>query len=163
MRDVQWIPLSNPTTVSQKKVPAAYRRVISQLTAEVRHATIHTGHEALRRCSYAMETLDAFAKELSSTRSITAAFRSKILTPILQRQLQGIPDHYTPAVSGVIASDHETVTIGDATNFYLNEDPTHPQCIPGYRRNLIYIPEMMWHWGQGVIYPVGTWWVHGGF
>jgi hypothetical protein len=19
------------------------------------------------------------------------------------------------------------------------------------------------HWGQGVIYPVGTWWVHGGF
>ena len=94
-----------------------------------------------------MEILDAFGAELSSVRSMTSDFRSKILTPILQRQLRGLPDYYTPIVSKTIASGHEKVTIGNATEFYLQVDPTDCQLIPSYRRNLIYIPEMRWHLG----------------
>jgi hypothetical protein len=97
-----------------------------------------------------MEVLDAFAEELSAVDPVTPAFRSKVLTPILQRQLCGVPDHYTPCVIGAIASDGETVTLGDATKFYLQEDPTGPECIPAYRRNLIYIPEARWHLGTVV-------------
>ena len=135
------------TFLSEKEIPAAYHRLACQLTAEIIHAKDHTGHEALCRCSYAMEVLDAFGAELSSVRIVTADFRSKVLTPILQRQLRGVPDYYTPGVSNAVASDGETVTICDATNFYLHDDPTHPRCIPSYRRNLIYIPETRWHLG----------------
>ena len=135
------------TFLFKKDIPAAYHRLVCQLTAEIIHATHHTGHEALRRCSYAMEILDAFGAELSSVRVVTADFRSKVLTPILQRQLRGIPDYYTPGVSNAVASDGEMVTISDATKFYLEDDPTDPECIPSYRRNLIYIPEARWHLG----------------
>jgi hypothetical protein len=133
-----------------KKVPAAYHRLVCQLVAEITHATSHSGHEAQRRCSYAMEVLDLFAEELFDVDPVTPAFRSGVLTPILQRQLCGVPDHYTPSVIGAIASDGETVTLGDSTKFYLREDPTGPECIPAYRRNLIYIPEARWHLGTVV-------------
>ena len=91
-----------------------------------------------------MEVLDAFGAELTSVRSTTANFRSKVLTPILQRHLQGVPDHYAPQVSLVISANDD-VTIGDATKFYLGQDPTDPQWIPTYRRNILYVPEVRWH------------------
>ena len=88
-----------------------------------------------------MEVLDAFGAELSSVQVMTADFQSKVLTPILQCQLQGVPNYYTPGVSNAVATDGETVTIKDATKFYLGTDPTYPQCIPRYCHNLIYISE----------------------
>ena len=146
MRTVKWGVNKNSGVVNRSMdIPAAYYRVVCQLTAEIAHASNHSGHEALRRCSYAMEVLDAFGAELSLIRSANADFRSKVLTPILQRHLRGVPDHYTPVVSLAFTSDEEAVTISDATNFYLKEDPTDPQWIPSYRRNLISIPEVRWH------------------
>lgn len=154
MRKIKWGVNNEPKVLVEKEIPAGYCRLISQLSAEITHAALHSGHEALRRCSYAMEVLDAFGTELSSVRSMNADFRSKVLTPILQRQLRGVPDHYTPGVSCAIASDGKVVTIADATEFYLREDPLDPKWIPSYRRNLIYTPEMRWH--LGVILGIAT-------
>lgn len=148
MRTVRWQITKGSRVVGRSiDIPAAYHRLVCQLTAEIAHASSYFGHEALRRCSYAMEVLDAFGTELTSSRSLTADFRSKILTPILQRQLRGASDCYFPPMSYIVSSDGATVTIGDATRYYLAEDPTHPKWIPSYRRNLIYIPEMRWHLG----------------
>jgi len=148
MRNVKWTKTSEPVERS-KDIPAAYHRLVCQLVAEIAHAGELSSHEAMRRSSYALEVLDAFAVELSSTRSLTPDFRSKVLTPILQRQLQGLHDGYSPSVSDGIAvwADSETgvVTIRDVTQFYLQEDPTLPERIPEYRRTMIYSPEMMWH------------------
>lgn len=95
-------------------------------------------------------------------------FRSKVLTPILQRQLWGIYDGYGPSVREAIPisrsatpnsdEDEPTITILDATKFYLSEDPVDPALIPNYRRNLIYIPEARWHLGvmMGKHEKVGT-------
>ena len=148
-------------TVSKKyKVPAPYDRVIAQLRAEDRHGDHNQGHEALRRQSYARRVLDEFAKEISSYKGSDVSFRSKVLTPILARQLAGVPDAYSPGVKvGVIPSsswpspeDEEpikeseiSVSIGDATDFYLGRDPTDITLIPDYRYNMLSIPEVMWH------------------
>ena len=148
MRPVKWQANKDSRLVQRSMdIPAAYHRLVAQLTAEITHASSHSGHEALRRCSYAMEVLDAFGAELTSSRSLTSDFRSKVLTPILQRQRRGTSHCYLPPLSYVISSNGETVTIGDATGYYLQEDPTHPDWIPAYRRNLIYIPKMRWHLG----------------
>jgi hypothetical protein len=148
LRQIKWsIDKNSKTAELSRNIPAAYHRLVCQLNAEITHAEKHSGHEALRRCSYAMEVLDTFGEELASLRNPGVGFRSKVLTPILQRQLRGIPDHYSPSISCVIASDCETVTIRDATEFYLSVDPTDPQWISVYRRNLISVPEMRWHLG----------------
>jgi hypothetical protein len=84
----------------------------------------------------------------SSTDTAMMAFRSIVLTPILQRQLFGIHDAYTPYVRSTISEDNDTeLTIEVVTKFYLGEDPIDPVNIPTYRRNLIYLPEARWHLG----------------
>jgi len=147
MRNVKWVEIEERVEHS-RNIPAAYHRLVCQLSAEVSNVDVdaHSDHEVVRRCIYALQVLDAFAVELYSTR-MTPAFRSKVLTPILQRQLRGLPDYYTPSTVLGIASDKAKVTIRDATAFYLREDPTLPQWIPSYRRNLIFVPDMLWHLG----------------
>jgi hypothetical protein len=130
------------------KIPAPYDRIVSQLITEAEHATRHHGHEAVRRQSYALEVLDAFGDEITSYDGPQAAFRSRTLTPILQRHLWGVSDEYGPCVRGAVLDDAEgEPTITMATQFYLSEDPTDPGLIPTYRRNIIYIPEARWHLG----------------
>lgn len=148
IRTVTWGVNQNSRVVEKSRdIPAAYYRVVCQLVAEIAHASVDFSHESLRRCSYAMEVLDAFGAELASIHSTTARFRSKVLTPILQRQLRGVADNHTPVVKLAVSPRGEDVTIDDASKFYLSEDPTDPQWIPTYRRNLIYIPEVRWHLG----------------
>jgi hypothetical protein len=89
-------------------------------------------------------------------------WRSKVLTPILQRQLQGIPDPYAPAIHTAISNcsrdddddvyedgededANDVVTISDATKFYLGTDPLDPSNLPTFRRNLVYIREVRWY------------------
>jgi hypothetical protein len=139
---------------------APYDRIISQLLAEVRHAIGHDCHEARRRQQYAMKVLDAFGAEFKKAYKHAdfrpAEFRSKVLTPILQRQLAAIPDAYTPTVRAAIpsspresitTSSRDRLTIRDVTEFYLGLDPTDPKHIRSYRRNLLLIPEARWHLG----------------
>ena len=132
------------------KLPAAYHRIVSQLGLEIQYGEMNNSHEARRRMAYAREVLDAFGRELEQLEVTTApamkAFRSAVLTPILQRQLWGVPDAYTPFVrSAIKGKKHAELTIKAATEFYLKRDPTDPSNIPIYRRNLLYIPEARWH------------------
>jgi hypothetical protein len=130
------------------QIPAPYDRIVAQFILEDEHAELHRGHEAVRRQSYVNEVLDMFAEEIIGYDGLDAAFRSKVLTPILQRHLWGVHDAYGPSVRGAILNgDEGKVTIGMATQFYLSDDPTDPMLIPTYRRNIIYNPEVRWHLG----------------
>lgn len=139
--EVNWIPYL---------VPAPYDRIISQLLCKANHAKRHSSHESLRRGEYALKVLDVFATEhlaFQSTGLAPASFRSKTLTPILQRHRLGIHDAYAPFVRAGISSEAEPLTIEDVTDFYLGVDPTDPEFIPSYRRNLLYLPDSRWHLG----------------
>lgn len=128
-----------------KQVPVQYARLVQQFDLEDRHGFEDTGHESRRRMAYARHVLNEFGKELEYFRGGEGEFRSKVLTPILQRQLRGVPDCHTPDIDHYISESGEEVTIGEATRFYLLIDPLDPVCIPTYRRNLIYIREARWH------------------
>ena len=109
-------------------------------------------HEARRRETYARQVLDAFGKELEGFTNFTKAamkrFRSAVLTPILQRQLYGVPEAYTPSVRRAVMRDHSELTIKAATELYLGDDPTDPENIPNYHQNLLYAQEARWHLGR---------------
>jgi len=90
--------------------------------------------------------LEAFGRELEYYRGPAASFRSYVLTPVLQRQLRGLPDVYTKPLRDYMATKPDgRVTIADATRFYLGIDPLDARCIPSYRRNLIYVRDARWH------------------
>lgn len=134
---VQW------TTVN---VPVPYVRLVDQFIKEDKHGDHDRGHEALRRQSYARQMLDMFAAELVNFEGRESNFRSRVLTPVLQRQLQGVPDCYSPAIRESVArTDVNSITISDATDFYLSIDPLDPKFIASYRRNMLYIREARWH------------------
>lgn len=121
-------------------IPAPYDRILGQLVAEVGFAMDHNIYEALRRQSYANEILDGFVDEIDLYSGPSRNFRSKVLSPILQRQLKGVYDAQGPMVRSAVGT-----TIGEATEFYLEDDPTDPGNIPIYRRNIIYSAEARWH------------------
>ena len=93
------------------------------------------------------------ARVLHSPSEAASKWRSKVLTPIVQRQLAGVYDAYRPTLEFGVRSQSVDVTkdvqmsIGEATEFYLGEDPTDPGLIPTYRRNLIYSRELRWYLG----------------
>ena len=131
-------------------VPAAYHLIVCQLVAEDMHGMINNSHESHRRQAYAKATLDAFGAELKAFKSSKApphTFRSKTLTPILQRQRVGLHDAYTPYVSAGINKQKDKLSIEDVTRFYLKIDPTDPKYIPSYRHNLLYCPDARWYLG----------------
>ena len=132
------------------KVPAPYDRIVSQLIAESVHSKTDLSHESCRRGVYAMETLDAFGDELKAfgaSKRPPATFRSRVLTPILQRQRAGIYDAYRPFVQSCIAGAGKIPSIMEVTQLYLGSDPADPTHISTYRRNILYTPNVRWHLG----------------
>ena len=130
-----------------QRIPAPYDHIVSQLLCEEAHGEIDHGHEARRRQTYAQRVLDAFWKEIKDYDDEPEMFRSKVLTPILQRQLWAVQENYSPMVRAGVRNGEGNPTIKDATEFYLKDDPTDPEWIPSYRRNLLHIPEARWHLG----------------
>jgi hypothetical protein len=128
------------------EIPFLYVQLIAQLNAENDHGDRDSGHESLRRQSYVRDILNHVAKELKTVKEPTRRFRSKVLNPILQRYLRGIPDCYTPSIRAAIADDGQP-TIADVTRFYLSEDPVSPKHMDRYRRNLVYLTELRWYLG----------------
>jgi hypothetical protein len=124
-------------------LPMIYVQLIAQLIAEDEHGEEDEGHEARRRQSYARQVLDKAGVELRYSKVEGAVFRSAVLSPILQRNMKGVPDSYTPSVCNAISGGE--VTIRDATEFYLWRDPVDPTYISHYRRNLLCIPPSRWY------------------
>ena len=132
----------NATITAVRKIPIGYIQLVDQLVKESIHGMEGT-QESVRRSAYADLTLDAFACELFSKKEAGPKFRSKVLTPLMQRHRMGIADHYTPVLQMAIGGD----TAADATIFYLREDPIESRYLSQYRRSLMYIPESRWHLG----------------
>ena len=134
------------------EVPAVYHRLVCQLVSEEAHGVKHNSHESRRRQMYARRVLTAFAQEIESQRHgediPPASFRSRILTPIIQRQLRAVHDAYLPSIhAAMLPKGAASLTISRATEIYLHEDPTPAYLIPRYRRYLLYVPEPRWHLG----------------
>ena len=144
---------SNRITYRKKHIPAPYDRILCQLIMEDRHGAVDRSHEAVRRQSYAQQVLDEFAKDFTSYEGEPIDFRSNVLSPILQRQLMGVSDAYLVSVRKAVGEGSDNPTIGQATRFYLEDDPTIPELIPNYRFNMVFIPQVRWHLGilMGVI------------
>jgi hypothetical protein len=132
-------------------IPAAYHRLVCQLVTEIKHGVENDSYECHRRMVYARKVLDAFGEELEPLKGLSKAemvgFRSVVLTPILQRQLWGFHDAYTPFVRDAVRRKQAQLTIAAATEFYLKDDPTDPAYIPYYRRSLLSVPLARWHLG----------------
>lgn len=135
------------TVWKERQFPQPYARLAEQLTFEDIHGLADHGHESVRRQAYARRVLDEFGKEFEAYNGPPARFRSRVFTPILQRQLQGMPDAYAPALSRKLSLTKPCgpVSIREATAFYLGVDPLNHLCIGSFRRNLIYIREARWH------------------
>ncbi|KAF9779586.1 hypothetical protein BJ322DRAFT_1024452 [Thelephora terrestris] len=128
-----------------KHIPVQYARLLHQFILEIELAKKNKAHEILRRQTYAQKVLDEFGLELNRFRGAEHQFRSKVLTPILQRQLNGIPDVHGPAIRRALDPQNSKPTIARVTAFYLGMDPLDPKYIPSYRHNLVYIREARWH------------------
>lgn len=132
-------------TWSSIKIHPQYARLVHQLTLEAEQGDKDSTHEAIRRGGYARRMLDAFSEEIDRHKGSPLGFRSKTFTPVLQRQVRGIPDNYAPFIrSNVSGQTNTKPTIADATDFYLGHDPLDPSLISAYRRNLLYIREAKW-------------------
>jgi hypothetical protein len=141
------------------RIPAAYHRIVSQLVGEIVFATNNDIYEARRRQVYARQVLDFFGQELLRLKGYSPAamvnFRSKVLTPILMRQLRGTDDAYAPFVHKAVQRKHQQLTIKAATEYYFGLDPVDPMWIPTYRRNLLYLPVARWYLGFLMHNPKG--------
>ena len=128
-------------------IPAPYDRILAQLLAEIEHGTKCTGLESRRRQTFAREVLYEFWVEIQRRQDENGnqSFRSRVLTPILQRQLRGVEENYRPVVEEAVACGGDEPTIEQATKFYLKHDPIDRRWIRRYRRNLLYVPEVRWH------------------
>ena len=146
---------SYKVTYTSYEVPAAYHRLICQLTAEEAHGRTHNSHESRRRQMYARQVLDGLAKEILKNAAkppakqiSPASFRSQTLTPLLQCQLRGVHDAYMPSVhAATIRRGEDSLTISRMTEVYLRQDPALAYLAPYYRRHLLYIPEPRWYLG----------------
>lgn len=148
----------------KRYIPVVYAQLLHQLCTEIGHAHTNTAHEAQRRAAYAEQVTDLFGDEIYSRRDLSrpgnaaSSWRSKVMTPIIQRQIAGVPDAYLPALhAGVLDPENDDpevdddtcvsreMTIAEATTFYLDADPADPALIPEYRRNLLYSRELRWY------------------
>ena len=126
--------------MKKTKVHVQYTHIIHQLMLEDEHGQVNTGHEALRHCTYTQMVLDHLGKELDFYRGPLVRFCSKVLTPILQRQLKGVPNVYAPSIWRAIALQNDMPTISQVTKFYLGNNPLSPGCIPSVR-TMVFTPD----------------------
>ncbi|KAF9785924.1 hypothetical protein BJ322DRAFT_1107806 [Thelephora terrestris] len=124
-------PVQGFITLKQVYIPIPYIRLIDQVKNGALQAEYNQGHKAQYCGRYAQCTLDKFGEEVEGARQIEhpgphmSAWHSKVLTPILQRQLQGVSDAYWPSIhAGVLDPEDGSddldrkMTIVAATKFY---------------------------------------------
>ena len=125
-------------------VPIQYARIIHQFLLEDLHGKRDRGHESLRRRTYVDAMLDALGIELDRYHGQPGNFRSRVLNPVLQRQIRGVPDVYAPSIRNAVAPGVEKPTIEQVTSFYFQYDVLDSKFIPSFRRNLVYSREVIW-------------------
>lgn len=143
--------ISNPhlmTTGNGKKfrINAGYRTVLLGLLREVEFESVDQVKSAKCnfRAHYLVKVLDAFAAELNNPGDRKRLldekpyhFRSKVLNPLLQRQMRGVSDNSPDEVEKAVGR-----TDDDAHVFYHGEDPLAPEGRKLAIRNLLYVPSV---------------------
>jgi hypothetical protein len=131
-------------------VHAGYKHVLLGFLREIKFVTrdaLGTSNAfIIFRAWYLIKVLDAFVAELLDLwkRQHTfhptnmqptpgPSFRSKVLNPLLQRQLRGIADHDLDAIRSSAGT-----SIEDIKSFYLEKDPLDPNLSTTYLRNILY-------------------------
>jgi hypothetical protein len=96
--------------------------------------------------TYAQKIIDALVDELTE-RGPTQGdlrWRSRVLNPILQRQLHGYMDH-EPQMLATEFGDLEGEALKKAVNtFYLSRDPLHPSEQFSFREGVLYVTQARW-------------------
>jgi len=134
-------------------IHAGYRRVLFAFLQEI--GMVCRKELPVDECGfrgrYLAKVLDSFVKELEHHQRKSESFlspeagvdfntvephlfRSRVLNPILQRQLRGIPDNESALVKKAVGT-----TMAAAQEFYLSLDPLHPNLARRMFKNLLYI------------------------
>jgi hypothetical protein len=121
------------------EIPAGYRRPLVGFIREIEFMTVDDikSHNCLHRATYLIKILDLFAEELQDRAKdgkTSALFRSRILNPILQRQLKGTDDHEPELLKRAVGT-----APGAAAKFYLEHDPLDPKWANILRRATLYL------------------------
>jgi hypothetical protein len=131
-------------------VHKGYLRVLAGLNADISHGPVHKSGNAYFRMTYAQFVIDKLATELEDSgpkKGSEASWRSKILNPILQRQLNGYHDHEAPMLKahfdGLEGAELQT----EINKFYLSQDPLAALVQPALRRGILYVTEPRWFLG----------------
>ena len=98
----------------------------------------------LFRAMYLLRVLSEFGQELvdAPAGSVTPEWRSRVLNPLLQRQLRGIYDHDSDRIEKEVGPSRE-----DAHKFYLTHDPLDYGVGRRLRHNLLYLWQVRWSLG----------------
>jgi len=137
------------------EIHPGYRPFILGLLREIEFMTDDklATHNCLGRAVYLQKVMDEFAEELEAAFvMVKERWRSRVLNPLLQRQLRGVSDHEPAAVKSEVGD-----TLGASAAFYLTHDPLNPNLTKKLRRNILYI----WHvrlslTSFGYFYQVGS-------
>ena len=114
-----------------------YLRVVVGLNREITFETEDDlkSHNCRFRSMYSMKILDHFAEELLAIgQGPGPRWRSRILNPLLQRQLEGLTDYEAQSVEEGVGS-----SIEEAVKFYLVQDPLDPKNTLKMMHNILYI------------------------
>lgn len=121
----------------EHRIHAGYRRVLTGFIWEIEFMIVDkiATHNCLHRGVYLSKVLDLFAEELESVpKNAGVRFRSRVLNPLLQRQLQGICDQEP----GMIEKDVGE-TLEGAAKYYLKLDPLDPKHTNKMLHEILYI------------------------
>ena len=85
----------------KRYIPVVYAQLLHQLCNEIAHGNLNPGDEAQRRAAYADQVTDQFADliyghfDFCRPGPAASIWRSKVLTPIIQRQCQETGESHT--------------------------------------------------------------------
>ena len=119
------------------EIHRGYLRFLAGMIREIAFSTEDgiTNHNCLFRAEYSVMILDRFAEELMrKQRAPGVRWRSRVLNPLLQRQLEGITDYEAKSVVEAVGP-----TVEAAARFYLTRDPLDPSNTLEMMHNILYI------------------------
>ena len=128
------------------QIHTGYARILAGLQADISHGRINTSGMTLFRQTYAEKIFDEVATELKTaygdgTAELGYRWRSEVLNPLLQRQLQGYPDHEAPMLAKHFEGFTGSALSTAIDNFYFAKDPLAPENQRALRRGVLYVTE----------------------
>jgi hypothetical protein len=132
--------------VTWYKIHRGYYRVLKGFLKEIDLAYSEGANDqaCLFRGVYLLKILDHFTNELRERNTEDeSSWRSRVLNPLLQRQLHGICDQDSGKIRRQVGSDAAA-----AAAFYLTLDPLAPDMIPRLLYGILHVSPVRWSLGH---------------